>query len=155
MSVARGVAVGLVAALVLAGAASGQERKIQRSELPPAVERAVAAESQGAEIRGFSVETEHGQTHYEAEMTINGHSKDVLMDSTGAVVEVEEQVALDALPPAVHSGLTARARGGKIGKVESLTKHGRLVAYEAVVTTNGKRSEIQVGPEGEVLPHEE
>jgi hypothetical protein len=155
MSVGRGVAVELVAALVLAGAASGQERKIQRSELPPAVERAVVAESQGAEIRGFSLETEHGQTHYEVEMTVSGHSKDVLMDSNGAVLEVEEQVALDALPPAVHAGLTARARGGKIGKVESLTKQGKLVAYEAVVTTNGKRSEIQVGPEGGPLAHEE
>jgi predicted aspartyl protease len=155
MSMARGVAVGLSAALVLAGTASGQERKIQRSELPPAVERAVAAQSQGAEIRGFSLETEHGQAHYEVEMTVNGHSKDLLMDSNGTVVEVEEQVALDALPAAVRAGLAAKARGGEIDKVESLTKHGTLVAYEAVVTTNGKRSEIQVGPEGQPLPHEE
>jgi len=45
--------------------------------------------------------------------------------------------------------------GGKIGKVESITKQGKLVAYEAHVTTNGKRSEIQVGPDGRPLAHEE
>jgi hypothetical protein len=40
---------------------------------------------------------------------------------------------------------------GKITKVESLTKQDKLVAYEAQVDKNGKRSEIQVGPKGERL----
>ena len=31
----------------------------------------------------------------------------------------------------------------------------KLVAYEAQVTTNGKRSEVQVGPDGKPLDHEE
>ena len=155
MSMARGIAVALVAGLVVAGTASGQERKIRRSELPPAVERTVAALSQGAKILGFSQETEHGRALYEVEMTVNRHGKDVLIDANGEVVEVEEQVALDALPAAVRTGLTAAARGGKIGKLESITKQGKLVAYEAVVESNGKRSEIQVGPDGQPLAHEE
>jgi len=134
---------------------SAQERKIERSQLPPAVERAVAAQSQGASIRGFSREIEHGQVFYEVEMVVRGHGKDVLLDNTGAVVEVEEQVLWDSLPAAVRGGLTTKARGGKIWQVESITKQGKLVAYEAVVTANGKRSEIQVGPDGGSLPHEE
>ena len=40
-------------------------------------------------------------------------------------------------------------------KVESLTKHDQLVAYEAQVTTGGKKSEIQVGPDGGRLTHPE
>jgi hypothetical protein len=39
--------------------------------------------------------------------------------------------------------------------VESITIHGKLVAYEAKVDTNGKRSEIQVSPDGKPLDHEE
>jgi len=155
MSMARGIAVGLVVALVAAGTASGQEKKIERSELPPAVARAVAAQSQGATVHGFSQETENGQTLYEVELVVNGHSKDVLLDTNGQVVEVEEQVALDALPAGVRAGLSASAHGGTIGKVESLTKQGKLVAYEAVVTASGKRSEIQVGPDGKPLAHKE
>jgi hypothetical protein len=42
----------------------GQEKKIQRSDLPAAVEDTVAAESRGAVIRGFSMENENGQTYY-------------------------------------------------------------------------------------------
>ena len=141
--------------LLFAGNASAQEKKINRSDLPPAVEKTVAAQSAGATIRGFSTEKENGQTLYEVEMTFNGHSKDVSMTSDGSIVEVEEQVALDSLSLEVKAGLQAKAGNGKILKVESLIKKDKLVAYEAKVETNGKKSEVQVGPDGKPLDHEE
>jgi hypothetical protein len=141
--------------LLLAGSVTAQEKKINRSDLPPAVEKTVAAQSSGATIRGFSTEKEKGQTLYEVEMTVNGHSKDISMTTDGSIVEVEEQVALDSLSPEVKAGLQAKAGKGKILKVESLTKKDKLVAYEARVETNGKKSEVQVGPDGKPLDHEE
>ncbi len=140
---------------LLAGTASAQEKKIKRSDLPPAVEKTVAAQSTGATIRGFSTEKENGQTLYEVEMTVNGHSKDISIAADGFIVEIEKQVALDSLSPEVIAGLQAKAGKGKILKVESLTKKDKLVAYEAQVETNGKKSEVQVGPEGKPLDHEE
>jgi hypothetical protein len=98
---------------------------------------------------------ENGKTFYEAELMTNGHGKDVLMDEDGNVVEVEEQVAMDSLSPSVGAALQAKAGGGKILKVESLTKNGQLVAYEAQIRTNGKKSEVQVGSQGETVAHEE
>jgi hypothetical protein len=86
---------------------------------------------------------------------VSGHSKDVLMDVDGRVVEMEEQISIESLPPAVREGLQTRAGTGKLIKVETLTKSGKLVAYEARVLINGKRSEIQVGPDGKPLPQEE
>jgi hypothetical protein len=141
--------------LLFAGAVSAQEKKIKRSDLPPAVEKTVAAQSTGATIRGFSTEKEKGQTLYEVEMTVNGHTKDISMGADGSIVEIEEQVALDSLSPEVKAGLQAKAGKGKILKVESLTKKDKLVAYEAQVETNGKKSEVQVGPDGKPLDHEE
>jgi len=141
--------------LLLAGNASAQEKKIKRSELPPAVEKTVAVQSAGATIRGFSTEKENGQTLYEAELTVNGHSKDISMTADGSIVEIEEQVSLDSLPAEVKAGLQAKAGNGKILKVESLTKKDKLVAYEAKVETNGKKTEVQVGPDGKPLDHEE
>jgi hypothetical protein len=149
---------GMLVALSLpagSGVAAAQEHAIARSALPAAVERTIAARSQGATIRGFSQEREKGQTYYEAEMMVGGHHRDLLVDTSGAVVEVEEEVALASLPAAVRSGLEAKAGRGRITRVESLTKHDRLVAYEAVVVKAGKRSEIQVGPDGKPLAHEE
>ena len=132
-----------------------QEEKISRSDLPPAVEKTVAEQTKGAKIRGFSKEQENGQTLYEAESIVDGHSKDILVDESGTVVEVEEQVLMESLPPAVRDSLQAKAGSGKIAKVEKLSKKGKLVAYEAKVLTNGKRSEVQVGPDGKSLDHEE
>jgi hypothetical protein len=145
----------LVANLALAGSTVGQERKINRSELPAAVEKTVVEQTKGATIRGFSQEKENGQTTYEAEMLVNGHTKDVQMDTNGAVMEVEEQVELQEVPAAVKAGLQAKAGKGKITKVESITKKNKLVAYEAQVVTDGKKSEVQVGPDGKTLDREE
>ena len=145
----------VVLSLTAIGLAEEQEKKIERADLPAAVAKTVAAQSQGATIKGFSQEKENGQTYYEAEMMVNNHSKDVLIDKDGNVVEVEEQVVLDSLPRAVKDGLQSKVGSGKIVKVESLTKHDKLVAYEAKVQANGKKMEIQVGPDGKPLDHEE
>src|SRR5258707_15498887 len=96
----------LVIALATVSAAQAQERKIKRSQLPPAVEKTVAEQSQGATIKGFSTEIEKGKRVYEAEMTINGHGKDILIDSKGNVIEIEEEVAMDSLSQVVKDGLT-------------------------------------------------
>ena len=151
----RGVSILTVVAVLAATSMVAQEKKIKRSDLPPAVEKTVAAQSAGAAVKGFSAEQEKGQTYYEAEMVVNGHSKDLLMDANGVIVEVEEEVAMSALPADVKVGLQAKAGEGKVGKVESITKKGKIVAYEAKVIKDGKKSEIQVGPDGKPLDHEE
>ena len=155
MSVRLSGLLALAACVLAAGTAMAQEKKIIRKDLPPAVERTVAAQSRGATIKGFATEVEDGKTLYEVEMTVHGHVKDISMDSTGAIVEIEEEVAMAKLSAAVQAGLKAAAGAGKIGLVESLTKGGKLVAYEAHVDTNGKKSEVQVGPDGKPLAHPE
>jgi hypothetical protein len=141
----------LVIGLATVSVAQAQEKKLKREQLPPAVEKTVATESQGATINGFATEVERGKRLYEVELTVSGRSKDISMDKNGKVVEVEEEVTMDSLPAAVQEGLRKAAGAGTIGKIESLTKSGKLVAYEAQVKTGTKRSEIQVGPNGEKL----
>ncbi|HEX4546109.1 MAG TPA: hypothetical protein VH110_07080 [Candidatus Acidoferrum sp.] len=150
----------VVLAAVVAGLAAlstvrAQERKIKREDLPAAVQQTVAEQSKDAKVKGFSTEVEKGKTLYEAELVVQGHSRDILMDAQGNIVEIEEEVAMDALPAAVKEGLAKAARSGTISRVESLTKNGKLVAYEAVVKTGAKRSEVQVGPDGQKLAHSE
>ena len=156
MTLSRAITLATAATLLsLMAPAQDQEKKVKRSDLPPAVERAVVEQSKGATIRGFSQEQENGKTIYEAELMVNGHSKDVSIDADGVVLEVEEQVGAESLSPAVRDGLQAKAGNGKLVKVEALTKKGKVVAYEAKVLTNGKKSEVQVGPDGKPLDHEE
>jgi hypothetical protein len=141
--------------LAISLAASAQEKKIERSALPPAVEKAVQNETKGATIKGFAEEREHGKTFYEVETIVAGRTRDILFAPDGTVAEVEEEVALDSLPANAQAGLKKKAAGNNIIRVESLTKKGKLVAYEGHVVRNGKSSEIQVGPDGQNLTREE
>ena len=134
--------------------ASGQEKKIDRSKLPAAVQATVDRESAGATIQGYSKEKEKGVTAYEVEMVINGKTRDVLIDASGNVLESEQEVAFESLSPAVQSAIKDLAGKGTIGVVESTTKNGQIVAYEAHIK-GGKHREVHVGPNGEKLSHEE
>jgi uncharacterized membrane protein YkoI len=147
----------LSVALVLAStlSAMAEEKKIDPSTLPPAVQKTVQAQSRGATIKGYSTEREHGKTVYEAEMMVDGHSKDIQIAEDGTLNEIEEEVAFATLPANVQAALTAKAGSAKITKVESLTKQNRLVAYEAATLKGKQKGEIQVGPDGSKLSHEE
>ncbi len=142
-------------ALLCATTAQAQEKHLKRSDLPPAVQKTADEQSRGATIRGYSSEVEGGKLEYEVQLTVNGHSRDVSIAPDGSVLEVEEEVAQAALPAAVREGLTKLAGAGTITRVESITKQGALVAYEAHVRTGSKRSEVQVGPDGKPLAHEQ
>jgi hypothetical protein len=155
MGIVRKPSIMLIIGLFFAGSGLAQEKKIKRSDLPPAVEKTVAQVSKNATIKGFNEEKEDGKTTYEVEMIVNAHTKDVQMDPSGAITEVEEEVPMKLLAADVRAGLAAKAGAGKILKVESLTKKEKLVAYEAKIETAGKKSEIQVGPNGKPLDHEE
>jgi hypothetical protein len=149
------VGVCLLASFLVANSAAAQEKQLKKSDLPAAVQKAADEQSKGATVRGYASEVEDGKLQYELQLTVNGHSKDVSIAPDGSVLEIEEQVVLDALPATVREGLQKKAGAGKITKVESLTKHGTLVAYEAQVLTGKKKSEVQVGPDGKPLAHPE
>jgi hypothetical protein len=144
----------LVGALVAMANASFAEDRVQKSDLPAMVQKTADAQSAGATVLGYTKDKVHGHVEYEVQLMIGDHTKDVTIDPLGRVLEVEEQVAPDELPANVFHGLSAQASKGRIAKVESLTKGGRIVAYEAQVT-GGKHAEIQVGPGGQKLAHEE
>ena len=141
--------------IALGTLAYAAEKPIPREKLPAAVQKTADEQSKGATIKRFVKDNEDGHLEYEMEMTVDGHSKDVSMAPDGRLLEIEEQVALESLPENVREGLKTRAGHGTITKVESITKHDKVVAYEAQVRTGGKHSEIQVGPDGKPLDHEE
>jgi uncharacterized membrane protein YkoI len=144
----------LAATLCISALGLAEEKAISRSDLPPAVEKSLQQQLKDATVKGFSAEKEDGRVVYEAQLIVDGHTKDIQFDASGTIQEVEEEVAFDSLPIEVKASLRARAKNGKITKVESLIKQDKLVAYEAQVEKNGKQSEIQVGPKGERLLRE-
>ncbi|MFN0087775.1 MAG: hypothetical protein ACKVX9_20455 [Blastocatellia bacterium] len=141
-----------VLALIFASTAMSQEKAVRMKDLPPAVQATVKEQSKGARLRGLGMEVNEGKTFYEASLIVAGHGKDVLIDGGGNVVEVEEQVALNSLPPAVKAEILKQAGRGRIVIVESVTKNGALEFYEAHIKSGGRLKEVKVNLEGKLIP---
>ncbi len=80
-------------------------------------------------------------------MKVNGRTKDVLMDPTGKVVNIEEEVSLDTVPAAVKAGFEKRAGKRKIVLVESNSKDQGIVAYEAHIKSGLRTIEVKLSPD--------
>ena len=141
----------MIAVLLLLLSTSAREKQIKKSELPASVQKAVEEQAKSGKVLGYSTEVEGGQREYEVETIVNGNSRDITFAPDGNVLELEQQVDLDDLAAEVREGLKAKAGSGTITKVESLTKRGKLVAYEAKVCKGAKSYEIQVAPDGKSL----
>ena len=79
---------------------------------------------------------------------VNGKHRDLDIDAQGAVTEIEDETALDSLPPAAKAAIQKKAAGGKIGLVETVTR-STAISYEAGYTDkNGKKHEVRVSLDG-------
>ena len=152
VSMTRTGTVASVAVALLAGGAAAAERPVQMKDLPPAVQQTVLKETKGLAVVGLSVETENGRTLYEAETRVEGHTRDILIDASGTVVEKEEEVPLAGVPEPARAAIQRAAGGDTVERVEAVTKDG-VTEYEAVVKKGGKKSEIVVSSDGTLQKH--
>jgi len=127
------------------------DTKVKMEDLPPAVQKAVKEQTRTATLVGLSKEVEKGKTMYEVETKVNGKTRDLLLDSTGAVVEVEEEIDLNSVPAAAKAAIEKKADGGTIKKVETVTK-GSSVSYEAAIRTKARKN-IEVGVNADGSAH--
>src|SRR5437879_12588312 len=115
------VFVALVSGLSMAAPGQDTEKSVKIEDLPVAVRKTVMEQSKGVKIRGLSQEVKQGKTYYEAELTVNGNTKDVVMDTSGAMVEIEEEVALSSLPAAMKTGIEKQAGHAMLLRDDTIT----------------------------------
>jgi hypothetical protein len=120
--------------------------------IPPAVQKTADEQSKGATVRGLSKEVENGKTQYELELTVNGHSRDMIIDPSGNILTVEEETKLEDLPSELKAEIQKTIGTAKLIRLESVTKGSVLAGYEATVSKAGKKSGIEMGPDGKRLP---
>ena len=125
------------------------DKKLALKDLPPAVQKTVEANLNGAEIKNINKETEKGVVQYEVESLLNGKHRDFDVDTKGALLGIEEQTTIDAVPAAAKDGILKKVGGGKLARIESVSKPGQPMMYEAAYTDkNGKKHEVLVKADG-------
>ncbi|MFQ6133455.1 MAG: PepSY domain-containing protein [Armatimonadota bacterium] len=176
-----GIALVAVLAIGLAAWSGGDddEEQVSLDQVPPAVKATILKAAEGGTITEIEVETENGQTVYEAEVIIDGKEVDILVAPDGALlgkevegdeeedeeeVEVEadddddeegeeELVALEDVPAAVKATILKEAGDGTIEEIERETENGQVV-YEAEVVIDGEEVDIEVAADGTLLGKE-
>jgi hypothetical protein len=142
----------LLTIAALGGSAPAQEDKgkgLQLSALPAAVQKTVQANLKGGEIKNIGKEKEDGIEQYEVESVLNGKSRDFNVDIKGNLLLVEEATTIDAIPAAAKAGILRKVADGKLGTVETFTKTGQPMMYEAAYTDEkGKKHEVLVNADG-------
>ena len=131
-------------------AAQDSEKKVKMRDVPAAVQQAIKEQSRGATLRGVATEVENGRTVYEAELKVNGHSKDITFDAQGTIVSVEEETPLDQVPSAAREAIQKAAANGKLTEIEKATEGGKTF-YEAQVNRRGTKSEVKVDASGQPI----
>jgi uncharacterized membrane protein YkoI len=125
--------------------AQAARQPIDLSKYPAAVRATIERETANATLRKISKETEKGKTLYEVETMVGQRTRDLLIDPSGAIVEVEEEIALDAAPAAVRDAAQGR---GKVLKIEQVTREG-VTTYEVEVQAKtGRKSEVTLDAQG-------
>jgi len=144
------IAAAIALGALVTGTALAAQKKIKMQDLPPTVQQTVKEQTKNATLVGLMKEVENGKTVFELETKVNGRGRDLMIEESGAVLSVEEEVTLDSIPAAARAAIEKQAAGGKITKVETLTI-GKTVTYEAAVVRKGKTSEIAVAADGSAV----
>ncbi|HEY3989316.1 MAG TPA: PepSY domain-containing protein [Acidobacteriaceae bacterium] len=135
-------------AVLIAATSTVAESHVPCDRLPPAVLHQAKLEAGDATIRGCVKDRENGKLTYEVETLKDGKSRDIALDASGRVLEVEQEVAGSSLPQPVSDAIAKAAKGGKVGKIESVTRGGVIASYETTIVTEGKRQELAFNPQG-------
>lgn len=130
-------------------AAKAAPKSLALKDLPAPVQKTVQDTLKGGEIKNISKETEGGVAQYEIESMLNGKHRDFNVDVKGALVVVEEETSIDSIPPAAKAAILKKVADGKLGMVETFTKPGQAMMYEAAWKTKaGKGHEVLVKADG-------
>lgn len=140
----------MIIALGTASAADEKKGKgLQLKSLPAAVQKGIQANLNGAEVKNISKEKENGVEQYEVETVLNGKVRDFDVDSKGTLLVVEEEISIDAIPANAKAGILKKIGDGKLKMVETFSKPGQPMLYEAAYTDKkGAKHEVLVKADG-------
>jgi hypothetical protein len=134
--------------IVSLGAWAGQKND---DPVPPAARAALQKLAGDAKISKIGVEREHGVLLYEAEWEKDGREVEAEVTADGDLVELEEEMSMRDLPPAVRKAVEGRFTGASKVEVEKKI----VVVYEIEGKVGDKEIELMVFPTGEIHEDDE
>ena len=121
---------------------------------PAAVTRAVATAFPRATIGACKAERERGKELFEVKVTrADGSKVEIDVAPDGAILQIEEGIAVDALPAAVKKAFAAKYPKATADRAEKQTA-GKVIRYEIAFQLDNARKEATFAADGGFIEEE-
>lgn len=143
-------------ALILTVAFSGcsmYTKKVKLEDVPSAAQAVIQSHTSGGTIDEITCEKEEGKHFYKVEYKKDGREFELQVDDDGNVLEIEESMKMEDLPPAVQETVKTESAGGEIEELVLETEKGKTF-YEVEFKKDGKEHEVKIAEDGTVLERE-
>jgi uncharacterized membrane protein YkoI len=153
------VGISAVAGLVMLATTALAGEKVPLDKVPKAVQDAVKARFPKGEITSIEKETTEGKVVYDIELKSEGRKYEMDIQEDGTVLEVEKEVQIKDVPPAVIKAVEAKYPKATIKEVMEVNKvtgkDEKPIHYEITIETADKKTkEVIVSLDGKSVKEE-
>jgi uncharacterized membrane protein YkoI len=128
-------------------------KEVKLEDVPSAPQAVIESHTSGGTIEKITCEKEEGKHFYKVEYKKGDREFELQVDDDGKVLETEEILAMEDLPPAVLETVKAESAGGEIKELALETEEGKTF-YEVEFEKDGKEHEVKIAEDGTVLERE-
>ena len=128
-------------------------KEVKLNDVPQAAQAVIQSHTSGGTIEKITCEKKEGKHFYKVEYKKDARKFELQVDDDGKVLETEEILAMEDLPPVVQDTVKAESAGGKIKELSLETEEGKTF-YEVEFEKNGKEHEVKIAKDGTVLERE-
>ena len=142
--------VALIFAVVLNGCGLFT-KEVKLEDIPPAAQAAIESYTSGEGIEKITHEKEEGKDFYKVEYKKDSRKFELEVDKDGEVLEAEEIVTMEDLPPAVQETVKTASAGAEIKELALLETEEGKIFYEIEFEKDGKEHKVKIAEDGTVL----
>ena len=141
--------------LIAFGLANASAKEVSKHEVPKAVLEAFEKAYPNAKEVEFEKEIFEGKAAYEVEYKENGREYEILYNSDGVILQIEETLDVKALPEPIIQAISKAYPKATIEDAERVIKSdGTITVYEIEIKTEGKKLELELDSNGKILKTE-
>lgn len=142
--------------LIAFGQANASEEDVSKHQVPKAILGAFEKAYPNAQEVEFEKKIVAGKAVYEVEYTENGREYEILYDSDGVILQMEETLDVKALPEPIVQAISKAYPKATIEDAEKVMKpDGTVIVYEVEIKAEGKKLELELDANGKILKTEQ
>ena len=144
-----------VSCVLTSSAFADDAKKPASSDCPTVVKTSLDKAFPGSKLGKCKAEHEKGRDQFEVKLTkADGNAVEVDVGADGKILQVEEKVSIDKVPPAVLKAFGARYPKAKAEAAEKQTPATGAATYELVFTLDNAKKEVTFAEDGKFIGEE-